>query len=251
MKIDKYLDRIHYNGPLTPNLDLLKQLQRHHLLAVPFENLDIHYKKPIALDVNQFYDKIVHKNRGGFCYELNGLFYELLVVLGFDVKRISARVYDIANTYSPEYDHLAIIVKIDDVEYLTDVGFGDFIFEPLKLQLGEVQHDPCGDFIIDVFEEGYWRVSEAKNDGLKPVFIFKNLGRKLVEFNEMCQYHQTNPNSHFMKKRLISMPTKNGRITISGNMLKIKEGDKVTKVLFENEQAFERELRDKFNVMLE
>ncbi|HYK47600.1 MAG TPA: arylamine N-acetyltransferase, partial [Parafilimonas sp.] len=75
MDVDRYLRRINYEGTREPNLTLLAALQKQHLLHVPFENLDIHYKTPIELNVPRIFEKVVHNKRGGFCYELNGLFY--------------------------------------------------------------------------------------------------------------------------------------------------------------------------------
>ncbi|MBT8236088.1 MAG: arylamine N-acetyltransferase [Bacteroidia bacterium] len=251
MEIGKYLERINYSGALEPDLQLLKNLQKNHLLNIPFENLDIHYHTPIKLNIDQFYDKIIRKNRGGFCYELNGLFYELLCSLGFRVKQVSARVYSKENKYSPEYDHLTIIVTIDDTEYLTDVGFGEFIFEPLELEFGKIQNDEKGHFLIDTYENGYLRVSKLENEIASPEFIFKNEARELEAFEEMCEYHQTDPRSHFMQKRLISLPTENGRITISGDLLKIKEKNVITEKVLRNEKDFEKELWDKFRISFE
>lgn len=59
LKITEYLNRINYKGVLKPNFEVLKELQKCHLLSVPFENLDIHYKRPIELDNTKFYKKIV------------------------------------------------------------------------------------------------------------------------------------------------------------------------------------------------
>lgn len=73
----KYLKRINYSGDLNPNLDLLKKLQYHHLMNIPFENLDIHNKSRIQLNIDRMFEKIVVQKRGGFCYELNGLFHDL------------------------------------------------------------------------------------------------------------------------------------------------------------------------------
>ncbi len=207
MDIEKYLDRIKYSEELEPNLSLLKKLQKKHLLNIPFENLDIHYQTPIKLNLKQIYEKIIYQNRGGFCYELNGLYCELLQSLGFDAKRISARVYNKDKEYSSEFDHLAIIVKIVNTEYLTDVGFGEFVFEPLELKLGKIQNDERGNYSINKFENGYLGVNKIENGKSTPEFIFKNVGREFEEYEKMCEYHQTNPDSHFMKKRLISLPT--------------------------------------------
>ena len=92
LNIEQYLNRINYKGEIKPNIKVLTELQKIHLFNVPFENLDIHNKIPIELDIDRIYEKIVLNNRGGFCYELNGLFYELLLFLNFDAKRISARL---------------------------------------------------------------------------------------------------------------------------------------------------------------
>ncbi len=136
MNKKSYLNRIGIEKTdVAADLENLKFLQRRHLLTVPFENLDIPWKRPIDLDGNRFYEKIVKEKRGGFCYELNGLFYELLQEIGFQSKMISARVGDEAGKFSAEYDHLAIITQIGDDEYLVDVGFGKFTAEPLKFIL--------------------------------------------------------------------------------------------------------------------
>jgi len=247
---EKYLDRIKYSGELKPNLSLLKKLQKNHILNIPFENLDIHYQTPIELNIDRIFEKIVQNNRGGFCYELNGLFYELLLSLGFKAKRVSARVYEKGTKYSPEFDHFAIVVEIENIEYLTDVGFGEFIFEPLELQFGKIQKDPRGSYVVDKYEGEYFRISKIEDGKSTPEYIFKNVECELREYAERCRYHQSNPNSHFMKKRLISLPTENGRITISGNTLKIKEETKVTEKELKNETDFEKELWEKFQISL-
>lgn len=248
MNIQQYLKRIKYSGALKPNISLLTELQKAHLFNVPFENLDIHNRIPILLDIDKIYNKIVLNNRGGFCYELNGLFYELLLSLNFNAKRISARVFKNETIYSHEFDHFAIIVKIHDSEYLVDVGFGEFIFEPLKLELETIQNDPSGDYILDKFDDNYYRVNKFVNKQLVPQYIFTITERELLDFEEMCEYHQSNPKSHFMQKRLISIPTENGRVTISGDILKIKENNTVTEKKLKDEIEFITELLNIYNL---
>ncbi len=228
MDITKYLYRIRYTGSLTPTKEVLADLQLHHLLNVPFENLDIHYQNPIYLDLEKIYSKIIDEQRGGFCYELNGLFFELLISLGFNAKRISARVFDSKkNDYGKEFDHLAIIVEIQQNEYLVDVGFGDFTFNPLHLKLNEIQNDQRGDFIIEKYKNEYYKVSKLIDGKWQPEYIFSPETRELKEFGGMCTYHQTSPYSHFTQKRLITKPSINGRVTITGDQLKITENEKV------------------------
>ncbi|MCP4976027.1 MAG: arylamine N-acetyltransferase [Maribacter sp.] len=247
MDTEKYLNRIKYSEPLEPNLDTLKKLQKSHLLNVPFENLDIHNGIPIELSVDRIYEKIVNQNRGGFCYELNGLFYELLIAINFDAKRVSARVYDQNKGYGKEFDHFAIIVSINNTEYLSDVGFGDFTFEPLKLEIDNIQEDQRGNFVIDKYNDNYLRVSKIENGKRMPEYIFKTYKRELMDYKEMCNYHQTSPDSHFTTKRLISLPTDNGRITITGNKLKITDKESVKEIEITNENKFNEYLRSLFN----
>src|SRR5215211_8900807 len=150
MNLNGYLSRIGFRvSKPAPSINLLRSLQRSHLLYVPFENLDIHWKRPIVLDTQKFYAKIVREKRGGFCYELNGLFNELLRDLGFRTRLVSARVFSAREGgHGPEYDHAAIVVTTGDEEYLTDVGFGAFSAEPLRFALDTEQRDPNGNFIL-------------------------------------------------------------------------------------------------------
>ncbi len=249
MNINDYINRINYNGDLIPNFDVLKDLQRIHLLNVPFENLDIHYGNLIVLDIEKIYHKIVVKRRGGFCYELNGLFYNLLKAIGFDSKIISARAYNIKKeNFGQEYDHLAIIVKLNQVEFLVDVGFGEFAFHPLKLEMGSIQSDSRGNFVIEEFENGYYKVSKIDGETKSIVYIFTKKKRAFTEFAEMCNYHQTSSNSHFTQKKLISKPTENGRITITGNTLKITERREVIKEHQFAKEEFGKQLLECFNI---
>ena len=202
------------------------------------------------MDLDKIYEKIVIKKRGGFCYELNGLFFELLKMLGFNARIISARVYDNSkSSYGEEFDHLVIIVEINQKEYLTDVGFGEFAFKPLRLELDKPQMDIRGKFVIENHKNGYYRISKVIGNDKFPEYIFTKISRNLDEFEEMCQYHQTNPNSHFTQNRIISKPSTNGRITISGDKLKITEEEKVVlQKKIDNKGEFTAYLLKYFNI---
>lgn len=246
MDIKQYLKRITYVGPISPTLEVLSKLQMLHLLNVPFENLDIHNKTKI--DLTNLFDKIVTRRRGGFCYELNGLFYELLVQLGFTVKMVSARAYD-GRGYGAEFDHMALIVEIMGDSYLADVGFGEFLFFPIKTELNTEISDPRGIFKIEIFDEFHQVVEKKNTEGsFIPEYIFSEKERRLEEFSEMCNYHQTNIASHFVRKRICSLPTGNGRITLTGNTLKITENGKVSERVLNSEQQVTQALWNYFGI---
>lgn len=225
MNVAAYLDRLGLDrGVLSPDADSLRLLQRSHLLSVPFENLDIHWKRPIVLDVERFYQKVVEDRRGGFCYELNGLFNELLIQLGFTTRLISARVFNGA-THGPDFDHAAVIVTIGHEEYLADVGFGDFSAEPLRFFLDVEQTDSADTFIIRRFNNEYFEVAKRADDDWKSEYIFKDTARDLSDFSEMCDFQQYSPESHFTKGKLCSIMTASGRKTLTDKKFIVTAGD--------------------------
>jgi len=249
MEVEKYLQRLGYNGSIQPTIELLQVLQKRHLLNVPFENLDIHYKVPIQLDLETIFEKVVIKKRGGFCYELNGIFYEMLRSIGFDVKMISARVFDQGQQiFSPEFDHLAIIAKIDSVDYLADAGFGEFAFTPLKVEPGTIQNDERGKFRIDRHDNSYYKVSKGVGEEWVPEYMFTLTKRDLSEFEDMCKYNQTSPLSHFTQNKFCSLATEKGRITVTANKIKITVRDSVTEVLLDSEEKFLEALETYFHI---
>ncbi|MDQ3798175.1 MAG: arylamine N-acetyltransferase [Acidobacteriota bacterium] len=249
MNTKEYLRRIGVDRTdIRANSENLKFLQRQHLLHVPFENLDIHRRRPIALDAERFYRKIVEENRGGFCYELNGLFYILLREIGFYSRMISARVFGSGNVLGMEYDHLAILTETGGEEYLVDVGFGSFTAEPLKFVTDTEQEDENGVFLIRKFDESYFEVVKKDAGEWKSEYIFSPLGRDLSEFGGMCRFHQTSPESHFTRGRVCSLMTTEGRKTLTDKkFIETRNGEK--KELEVNSEAeFDEILEREFHI---
>jgi N-hydroxyarylamine O-acetyltransferase len=247
LDIPLYLQRLGISEVPTPSPEVLAQLQEAHLKNIPFENLDIH--DHVRIDFLNSFEKIIHQNRGGFCYELNYLFYRLLVQLGFKVKLISARVFDKAKGYGAEYDHMAIIAAFTENEYLVDVGLGEFAFHPLLIgHDGEIT-DPGGIFRISNSEDGCLVVAKKNEAGdFIPEYKFTTIERQHEEFEGMCHYHQTSPESHFTQKRVISIATQNGRITLTDDRLKITSPEGVREYEINTENAFDEMLWEYFNI---
>lgn len=249
MNQERYLRRIGIEkNEIRPAPEDLKFLQRRHLLHVPFENLDIHWKRPIVLDAEKFFEKIIEERRGGFCYELNGLFYKLLGEIGFQNKIISARVNIGDGVFGEEYDHLAILTEIDGEQYLVDVGFGSFTAEPLKFVPDIEQKDSNGVFLIRKFDAEYFEVLKKNGDEWKTEYIFKEIERDLSEFAEMCGFHQTSPESHFTRGKICSLMTIEGRKTLTDKkFIETKNGQK-TEVDVNSEEEFDRVLSREFHI---
>lgn len=221
--IDAYLARIGYDGPREPTLATLRAIHERHMLSVPFENLDIHWKRPIVTDPARFIEKIVGERRGGFCYELNGAFAALLRELGFDVTMLSARVVTSTGDYGPPFDHMALMVRFEDgSRWLADVGFGDSFVLPLDLDERGEQHDPAGTFRIA--EGGEWQMQQLREGAWSTEYLFTLDPHELSDYAPMCDWQQTSPESSFTKKRVCSVATPDGRITLTADKLIVTTG---------------------------
>jgi len=249
MTTPEYVARIGASAPAPPTIETLFRLHRAHLLSVPFENLDIHRRRPIVLDLAAIYDKVVHRRRGGFCYELNGLFSWLLREMGFDVTLLSARVFEHGRE-GPEFDHLTLLVRCG-TEWLADVGFGDSFLDPLRLERGTLQRQ--GERCYRLTEgEGGWILWEGKLEGeWKPCYAFTLAPRRLSDFAGMCLYHQTSPASTFTRQRLCSLATPKGRITLTDSKLIVTRDGTRKETELRGPGEFRRLLRRHFRMAIE
>jgi N-hydroxyarylamine O-acetyltransferase len=219
MDVIPYLARLGVQRADEANLDFLTTLQRQHLTHIPFENLDIRRRVRIVLALERLYEKIVLRQRGGFCYELNGLFCWLLQQLGFAVRMVSAQVRNAQGIYGPEYDHMALLVDLDRT-YLVDVGFGRAVRTPLVLPDGSAA-DIDGAYRIHPLSTTYDSYAIQKQDkaGWTDLYRFTTQAQCLEAFTGMCQYHQTSPNSPFTQRSVCSIATATGRITLTDKHL--------------------------------
>ncbi len=249
-QISKYLNRILFSGKPGNDKQTLFRLQRQHLLSIPFENLDIHCGVPINLNVNSFFRKVVEMNRGGFCYELNGLFSDLLMSLGFDVSLLSARVSTGDGGFGKDFDHLCIAVKLGSEIYLTDVGFGEFTFAPLKIMTEIKQKDERGLFAIFEYERDQFLVVKESDNANKDQYVFSFIPRELKDFEGMCRYHQTSPDSHFTQKKICSIPVEGGRKSLSDSTYKVTMGAEITETPVTSENDFNSILQKEFGIRL-
>lgn len=244
--VDAYLDRIDYHGPRAPTLETLSELHQAHLLAVPFENLDIISGTPIVLEERHLFDKLVRRRRGGFCYELNGLFATLLRALGYDVTLLSARG-SAGQGFGPEFDHLTLSVAGGQLTgpYLADVGFGECFREPLPLADGaEADEGPHAYRLAAGRPE--WRLETRPAGGAwEAAYAFTLQARQLSDFEPMCRYHQASPESHFTRGRIWSIATPGGRWSLSSHQLVITRGSQREERSIESEAEFWEVLREK------
>ena len=180
--MDAYLARIGVARPARADAAALRELQLRHLRSVPVENLNIHLGEPIVLEPGALRDKLLRRRRGGFCYELNGAFAELLSTLGFEVRLLAARVFGDGGPCA-QCDHRAQRVDVaGEGAWLADVGFGRHSSYPLRLDTGAEQADPGGTFRIAETADGDLDVIR---DG-QPQYRAEQRPRSLGDFEPTC-----------------------------------------------------------------
>ena len=250
LDVNAYLNRIGYEGPIHPSSQTLRDLQVAHLRTVPFENLSIHSNEPIVLDDAALFEKVVQRRRGGFCYELNGLFAALLRSLGFEVDMLAAAVAKSTGGFSHALDHMTLLVKLEQ-RWIADVGFGDSFIEPLLLD--EPGEQTQGARAYKFVSDGEHRVLMQRNyDGTwAPQYRFTLTPHVYADYAERCKYQQTSPESHFTQGRICTRATATGRVTLSGLRLitTLNAGERAEEELA-GEDEYTAALREHFGIVM-
>lgn len=247
MDVDGYLKRVGLSRQ-KPDLGFLRKLHRNHLLSVPFENLDIHYGRKIELKVANIYQKVVGERRGGISYELNTLFYNLLNLLGYSAYLASARVLR-SSEFTPDFDHMVILVPVGEALYLCDVGFGDSFTEPKKIALGQVQLDYTRYYRFEKDPDDRWILKKSRDNSLfETVYTFEETAREMIEFLPRCNYHQESMDSWLMQDKIVTQLFKEGRITLTSRKLEVGFYGEQTSSEILNEDAFLAKLEQYFGI---
>ena len=246
MDLEVYLQRIQYTGSLKPTFETLKSLHRQHLFTIPYENLDIHLGRRLELDLEHIFNKIVSNKRGGWCYEMNGLFAWVLGELGFDVSLLSGAVNRETLGVEAEGNHLVLLVKLEQ-NYIADVGFGDLPMV-FPLQEGTYKHD----FLtVRLTKEGERWVFHNHEYGGAKSFDFSLEPFELSDFAMQCHRQQTSPNSGFVQTTVCQRFLPDGFATLRGAVLSMVTEKGVTKRVIDSEEAYKKVLHEKFGLELE
>lgn len=241
--VEEYLRRIRVGRPDAADFTTLARLQAAHQQQVVFENIDVRAGIPLSLDPAALAEKIIHRGRGGFCYELNFLFSRLLEELGFRVTLLAAGVHDDEGHAGPPFDHLCLRVDLPAGPFLCDVGFGRAALRPLPLAPATRIEDPSGEFRLLRLEEpaaGFglpesapWLLarqapwdSRADTDGWMPLYMFDLQPRRIEDFGERLLYHQHSRGSIFPAGLMLTRATTSGRIAIRDMQWSTVKGDR-------------------------
>ena len=243
MKLQQYLNRIGYSGSLEPSLETLIGLHRAHLQTIPYENLEIHFGRKLELKIERIFERLVLERRGGWCYEMNGLFAWVLREIGFDVRLVSTQVTRADGSLMAPGDHVALIVKLEK-NWLVDVGWGNGFLDPLPLEVRtytqgflEYRLESHGD-AWQFFNQQYGA------DG----FSFTLEPRTLEEFQERCTWQQSSPESGFVRVTVCQRFTPDGINTLrDATLIRIRSTGKLEHTISSFEE-YEQVLRQDFKL---
>ncbi len=229
--IDRYLQRIGvFSGDIDPTYEFLKEIHKAHYMTVPYENLDIVKGIPLDLSTEALYHKVVDCNRGGYCFELNGLFGALLRSLNYEVTDHLARfLLDEENI--PMRRHRVLKVQIADSEYVCDVGIGiEAPRIPLKLVENEVQNDGFADYRFECEPFLGWVLWQKKlMSEWKKLYSFTDEVQLSVDFLQPSFYCEKSPESTFNKEPMLSLKTNVGFNSYDGKIFKVSSKGNITR----------------------
>ena len=250
-----YFARIGYRGAADPTLDVLQELVTAHTQTIPFENLDPLLGVPVDdLNPEALADKLVHRRRGGYCYEHNGLMGYVLEELGFGVRRFAARVVWGAapGAAVPSLTHTLLGVAPPGAPqlFLVDVGFGGQTpTSPLRLETGSVQqttHEPyrlqgrADTLVLQAEIRGEWQ----------SLYEFATKTAPPIDLVVGSWYVSTHPSSHFVTTLMASLVTADGRCNLSGRHLSVHGGGGTQKFELPDAATVVDVLGDRFGINL-
>ncbi|HEX4780646.1 MAG TPA: arylamine N-acetyltransferase [Usitatibacter sp.] len=225
MDLDAYLRRIGYEGPREPTRETLLAIHALHPQAIPFENLDPFAGETPSLRPDAVEAKLVHGGRGGWCFEQNLLFSQVLAALGFSFRRLAARVrWNVApGTVTPR-SHCLLLVEIEGKRWIADVGFGGLVLTaPLLLDETDVIQETWHEaHRLRETGEGF-RLEALVAGDWKALYDFDLGEAQLADYEVSNWYLANNPQSHFVTGIVAARAEPGRRHALRGTRYSIHE----------------------------
>ncbi|MFI5310374.1 MAG: arylamine N-acetyltransferase [Gemmatimonadales bacterium] len=244
--VGRYLERIGIARPVRADLDSLTAIHRAHLLAIPYENLDVQLARPVGLDPEIIFEKIVARRRGGWCYEMNGLLGWALDALGFRVTRCAGAVSRETRGDASVGNHLVLKVELDEGLYLADVGFGDGQIDPVRIVPGAFTSHGFP-FELSRVDDDWWRMHNHVQGG-EQTFDFTLRAADEAKMAEQCRFLQTSEQSAFLQNLVAQHHTPAGVTTLRGRVLRWTTPLGQTERLLESAEEFVSALETEFGL---
>ena len=250
---DAYLARIAYSGPRAPTLAVLSALCSAHPAAIPFENIDPLLGRPPSLRIGDVQAKLVGTQRGGYCFEHNALLRQALLVLGFGVTALAARVVWMAPPDLPPRPrtHMLLMVEAQGERYIVDGGFGGHLINvPLRLEVASVQSSPVSSMRLTQAADVLTLQSRLP-EGWAPLYRFTLEPNLPADYEPLNWFTATHPASIFRHNLLMERLTPTTRANLLNDRLTLRtvgEAPRVQRVA--SAQEFGQVMREVFGLHL-
>lgn len=251
--VSGYLAHLGISGAPAVTEDFLEALTRAHLEVVPFENLEVHYEhREPSLSASALYEKVVGNKRGGYCFELNKLFYLLLKEIGFTCYPVPARVVHRREEQRP-YSHRATVVEVDGRKWFCDVGFGGAGPKgAIRMDTGDVQTVFGDDFQVapDPVYPGEIAIYRFEQGQPDKVLVFRDLPWMEADFITLNSYYATYSHSPFLNKRILYRCRPDGWISLVQNTVTTMTNGIQQTVELQTEDQVQALIEQEFNLFV-
>ncbi len=253
MDLAGYFDRIAYRGTAEPTLAVLQELVTAHTRAIPFENLDPVLGVPVDdLGPDALADKLVHRGRGGYCYEHNGLMGYVLAAVGFRVRRLAGRVIWMLPPDAPlpaqTHTVLAVTFPGSGGSYLVDVGFGGQTpTSPIRIETGSVQQTTLEPYRLEDRGDGLLLAAEIRGVW-QPLYQFCTKSTPEIDLTVGSWFVSTHPSSHFVTGLTAARVTEDARLNLAGRNLSIHRAGGSEKLRLPDAATVVDTLSDRFGI---
>lgn len=248
--IDAYLERIGVNTPISVSEDCLELLHRAHVYTIPFENFDILLGRGINLEPEKLFRKIILQPRGGYCFELNGLFLRLIQSLNFQAVPLLARVHTRGRPTGRH--HQLSLVRINGRDWIADVGFGaNGLRAPIPFETGRINEQDGFDYrlvesppfgtMLQIMEEDDWQNLYS--------FDLEHVCDADIESGN--HFTSTSPKSFFTRARVATIPNETGRVSLNDFSVTILSGDNVNVIELEPGKTYLDRINEYFGIVLD
>ncbi len=258
-QVKAYLDRIGFEGKIAHDKKTLDELVLRHQMAVPFETVTLHRRRVApSLDIDDIYEKVVDKNGGGYCFELNKAFGALLESLGFDTRPVLSRAVRGREGRMP-INHRGIVVDLEGETFSVDVGFGGpmpsgallLASGPDQLINGEIYAVKCAD-------HAWWkieRLTQANFDSYDDeVPVRRQVELELCtaateeqDFDALNEFF-SRPGTLFREHELVNLRTPGGYLGFRDGVFTVRENGQKTITELASKEEVDKVLAEKFGM---
>nr|WP_298114452.1 arylamine N-acetyltransferase [uncultured Pseudomonas sp.] len=252
LDLQTYLKRLGYSSAPPPTLETLRELQLRHTAEFPFETLSTMLRTPVHVDPPRVQDKLLRQGRGGYCFELNRLFLLLLQALGFEARGLTGRVViggpEDAQTART---HMLVLVTLDGVRYIADVGVGSMVpTGPLLLDSEAQQATPHEPYRLSL-ADGTYTLRALVDGSWRAMYLFDLQTVADIDYRVANWYVSTHPDSPFLGQLFVARTGPRLRKTLNNGSFAIHRlGEASERVQLRDVDTVLEVLRGEFSIQV-